>query len=71
MRDRIAGVGGVLPARRGLLITLLLILVAFEVATVAAVVLAQRVRTERALLCIRSSCCALSQTARGRMLLSF
>jgi diguanylate cyclase (GGDEF)-like protein len=49
MRDRTVGIGGTLPTRRGLLIALLLVLVAFEVATVTAVVLSQRVRTERAL----------------------
>ena len=38
-----------LPNRRGLLITLFLVLVAVEVATVSAVVMSQRVRTDKAL----------------------
>jgi len=38
-----------LPGRRGLLITMLLVLIAIEVATVTAVVMSQRVRTEEAL----------------------
>ena len=38
-----------LPNRRGLLITLFLVLVAVEVATVTAVVMSQRVRTDKAL----------------------
>ena len=49
MRDRTVEISDALPGHRSLLITLLLVLVAFEVATVTAVVMSQRVRTERAL----------------------
>ncbi len=49
MRDRRKTTPVRLPGRRGLLITMLLVLVAIEVATVTAVVMSQRVRTEEAL----------------------
>ena len=49
MSDRGTNVHNHLPGRRGLLITILLVLVAIEVATVTAVVMSQRVRTEKAL----------------------
>lgn len=49
MVERTRQLPAYLPNRRGLLITLFLVLVAVEVATVTAVFMSQRVRTDKAL----------------------